>query len=142
MANVFISYAREDAPLAERISDMLRADGQSVFIDQGTLVAGEHFSGQIVRALTNAQAVVVLLSRNANRSKWVEEELRLALEKGHRVIPVLLDEDATKNWVWPLISDRNAVRAKSSAGIDEIARQVTHYVEQQAESPGLLFIAL
>lgn len=127
MANVFISYASEDRPIAMLLSDMLKADGQKVFVDQA-LVAGADYSQQIEKALADAKAVVVLLSRNSNRSKWVEAELRSALQKGHVVIPVLLDEDAMNNWVWPLISDRQAIRIDSPAQIAEVVREINRAV--------------
>jgi hypothetical protein len=129
MANVFISYAREDTPIATHLSEMLQKSGHTVFYDQGTLVTGESFSKEVAQALTNAEAVVVVLSRHCKRSKWVEEELRTALEKSHRVIPVLLGQDATNNWVWPLISDRHAIRVESPEEIHKVAREITRSVE-------------
>jgi TIR domain len=109
MANVFISYAHEDGPIAKQLSDMLRTGGQRVFFDEQAIVSGVHFTNQTKEALAKADAVVVLLSRNANRSNRVETDLRNALQKDQLVIPVLLDEDATRNWVWPLISDRGGL---------------------------------
>ncbi len=41
MNDVFISYARPDAPVALEIAELLRQQGQSVFLDADTLVAGE-----------------------------------------------------------------------------------------------------
>ena len=124
MANVFISTARQDASIALRLAEILRADGQTVFYDDSSLVAGKTFSTRIAKELSSAQAIVVLLSRNSVRSNWVEKEFRTALERGGRVIPVLLDEEATNNWVWPLISDRHAIRLGSKLGIDEVVRQL------------------
>ena len=124
MANVFISYAHEDSPIARQLNDMLRASGQQVFFDEQALVSGVDFTNQAKEALAKADTIVVLLSRNVKRSNWVETELRSALQKGQRIIPVLLDEDATKNWVWPLISDRNAIRVDSPNRIDDVARQL------------------
>ena len=133
MANVFISYAAEDRGIANELSAMLQADGQSVFFDHA-IAAGTNFSESIGKALAESKAVVVLLSRNSNRSKWVEMELRAALQRGHVVIPVLLDDEATNNWVWPLISDRQAIRIDSPTGIEEVVRAVNRAVGWMASS--------
>ncbi len=127
MASVFISYASEDAAVARQLSEMLQADGQRVFFDHA-IAAGADFSATIEKALANADAVVVLLSRNSNRSNWVQAEVRSALETGHVVIPVLLDEEATNNWVWPLVSDRQAVKIDSPAQVEEVVREVNRAV--------------
>ena len=41
--------------------------------------------------------------------------------RSHRVIvPVLLDDHAKNNWVWPLISDREAVQVQSPEDLDRV----------------------
>lgn len=127
MPNVFISYAREDSPVAHQLSELLEAEGQTVFFDFA-LAAGEDFSSNIEKALADAKAVVVLLSRSSNRSSWVDAELRSALQSGKVVIPVLLDEEATSNWVWPLVSDRNAIKLESPQDMTEVVRQVNRAI--------------
>ena len=127
MSNVFISYAHEDSEVAYMLREMLVAEGQSVFFDQA-IAAGENFTRNIEKALTDAKVVVVLLSRNSNRSRWVNAELRSALQSGKIVIPVLLDDEATNNWVWPLVSDRNAIKLGSPRQIAELVREVNRAV--------------
>lgn len=111
MADVFISYARDDSETADELAAELKSRGVSVFFDKDVLVAGTDFRKEIAQALSSAKAVVVLLSANTKRSSWVQEELSSVIERteGPRVIPVLLDSHAKENWVWPLVSDRHAV---------------------------------
>lgn len=127
MANVFISYAHEDEAIAQQLSEMLKAEHQKVFFDQG-IAAGADFSEIVEKALTDAKAIVVLLSRNSNRSRWVDAELRSALQSGKVVIPVLLDEEATSNWVWPLISDRNWIKIDSPEQIREVVYRINQAI--------------
>lgn len=123
MPDVFLSYAHADAPAAMRLADGLQARGLTVFRDFA-IVAGEDFSRQIESALADSAAVVVLLSSHASRSHWVESELRSALKSRKNIIPVLLGRDATENWVWPLISDRQAVQVESEADFHNVVAQV------------------
>lgn len=73
MADVFISYKREDRAWAVRLDEALRAAGYSTWWDT-SLVAGEHFNDAIDRELGDARAVVVVWSDAAKASRWVNAE--------------------------------------------------------------------
>jgi len=134
MSNVFISYARADSSIAHALSEMLQAEGQTVFFDFA-IASGEDFSRNIEKALADASAVVVLLSENSNRSRFVGAEIRSALQAGKVVIPVLLDDEATNNWVWPLVSDRNAIRLESPNEISKVVKQVNRAISLEETLP-------
>ena len=112
MANIFLSFSENDREVAVMLTELLKEAGQSVFMDQ-SIVSVAEWSLVVEQAITTADAVVVLLSRNSNRSKFVADEVNTALQRGHPVIPVLLDDEATQNFVWPLVSDRYAIRLDS-----------------------------
>jgi TIR domain len=118
----------KDALIAERLSRMLQRNGLTVFRDRD-LLASASLKNTVRETLGQANAVVVLLSRNSTTNKFIEEEVRIALQEGRPVIPVFLDDDATNNWVWPLISDRQAIRIDSDKGVDEVAREVKRVVQ-------------
>ena len=111
MADVYISYVREDRDVARHLAELLQRSGLTVFFDMDALVSGNDFNKTIADALRQAKAVVVLLSANTKRSTWVQQELSSVIERenGPLVIPVLLDRQAKENWVWPLISNRQTV---------------------------------
>jgi len=124
MADVFISHARADAGIAHSLSEILLAHGLTVSFDEGSLAAGDHYSKAVEKSLLKARAVIVLLSRNSRRSNFVEQEVRVALEKGGVVVPVLLDEEAKENWIWPLLSNRAAIELKTPQEISGVARRI------------------
>ena len=68
MADVFISYAREDAASARRFARGFESSGLSVWWDDA-LRSGEAFDESIERALREASAVVVLWSPNSVASR-------------------------------------------------------------------------
>jgi len=109
MDKVFISYTRKDQDAARLIAERLRAAGFVVLLDTETLVTGDKWSDQVRAALQDAAAVLVLLSSNSRRSSWVEDELQTALENKKLVIPILLDEGAKQNWLWPLVATRQSI---------------------------------
>ncbi|GEM_PF-5041181 len=124
MSDVFISFAHQDVSMAHLLARKLQEQGLSVFFDQSTLVSGDSFKKSILEKIKIAQVVVVLLSNNSKRSRWVEHELQTVLENNSNVIPVLLDSSATENWVWPLISNRNAIKYKSGDDISIITDNI------------------
>ncbi len=89
MADVFLSYAREDRPTAERLAHALGRHGWSVWWDRH-VPAGKRFDEVIAENLASARCVVVLWSKAANASEWVAEEAEEARERG-LLIPALIE---------------------------------------------------
>jgi len=81
MADVFISYKRSDRAWAERISEALSKAGISCWWDT-SLVAGEHFNQAIDRELKDCRCVVVIWSKEAHESRWVQAEALQGFERG------------------------------------------------------------
>jgi adenylate cyclase len=89
MADVFISYAREDADTARRFAHAFQGAGLSVWWDDA-LRSGEVFDESIERALREARAVVVLWSANSVASRWVRAEATLA-DRNRTLVPVMIE---------------------------------------------------
>ena len=120
MHEVFISYARSDEAAATLIASRLADAGLSVFFDTAGIVTGESWSERMNAELVRAGAVVVLLSSNSRRSTSVQDEVQTAIETKKLVIPVLLDEGATQNWLWPLLATRQSLQLDlHSKAVDE-----------------------
>jgi formylglycine-generating enzyme required for sulfatase activity len=73
MADIFLSYAREDLEHARRIAEALEAAGWSVFWDR-RIRPGQQFDEVIERHLDDCRVVVVLWSTYSVRSEWVKNE--------------------------------------------------------------------
>jgi adenylate cyclase len=81
MADVFVSYARPDEPLAERVAEALRAEGYKVWRDD-ELPAHRAYAEVIEERLKGAKAVVALWSAESARSHWVRAEADAARAAG------------------------------------------------------------
>jgi hypothetical protein len=90
MADVFLSYAREDREAALRLAQALEARGWSVWWDR-EIIAGESFDQAIERELAGARTVIVLWSKRSIASEWVKNEAADAAERG-LLVPALLDD--------------------------------------------------
>ncbi len=81
MADVFISYARATAEVAQLIARTLRDEGYSVWVDDA-LPLHREFASVIEENLRAAKAVLVLWSAEARASRWVPAEADVAHERG------------------------------------------------------------
>lgn len=88
IADVFISYKREDRQVASKLASVLGAE-LSVFFD-ADIPVGDSWDQYIERELLSASAVVVLWSSRSVSSRWVRLEARHALQRGV-LVPVLLE---------------------------------------------------
>ena len=91
MADVFLSYAREDA---ERVQDFvahLERFGWTVWWDDRIRAAAE-FDEVIERELDLASCVIVVWSRSSIGSGWVRAEASAADEQG-KLVPVRFESD-------------------------------------------------
>jgi hypothetical protein len=95
---VFISYRRSDTrQIAGWIAAELRKEGVEVFLDTITISPGASWKSEIERAITNCDALLVLIGNNWDYSRltdsmdMVRVEISLALQLGRPVFPVLID---------------------------------------------------
>lgn len=84
---IFLSYSREDRAVAIRLGELLGSRGVAVARDP-TLVQGDPFWRETVwRTLAQTRLMVVLWSRHAARSPWVDQEIR-GFSGGRLFLPV------------------------------------------------------
>ena len=126
--DVFVSYASQDQPVAERLATDLSERGFIVWLDTWELLPGHNIFDEVYKGITNAQFVAVLLSREACESQWFQRELTAALlseiEARHTTILPLKIGDCR---IPSLLSDRRV--ADLSESWEDGLRQVTAAME-------------
>ena len=73
MADIFLSYSREDRSVAESLAAILPTHGWTLYWDRH-LLAGEVFDDVLEREITAAKCVLVLWSGKSIASQWVRNE--------------------------------------------------------------------
>lgn len=81
MADIFLSYARDDLARVKPLAEALAARGLMVWWDQH-MRSGDEFSAEIERELNDAGAVIVCWSRSAVKSRWVRDEASIGARQG------------------------------------------------------------
>lgn len=81
MADIFVSYSRQDLERVAPLVAALESEGWSVWWDS-EITAGEEFDTLISRELDSASAVIVVWTENSVESRWVKGEARDAADRG------------------------------------------------------------
>jgi TolB-like protein len=89
MADIFISYAREDRGHIDRLAAQLQLAGLTCWWDK-QLAAGDRYLGRTETELNAARAVLVVWTRHSVGSAWVADEAGVGRESG-RIVPISLD---------------------------------------------------
>lgn len=89
MAGLFISYARADEPVAQRLATALRERGHDVWWDR-RLEGGVEYSRAIEQALDASDKVIVLWSQRSVESPWVRDEAAAGRDAG-KLVPLSVD---------------------------------------------------
>ena len=93
--NIFLSYASEQAAIAESIEVALSGEGHDVFRDRSDLPSGEAYHARIREAIAASDLFVFLVSPEAvSAGRYTLTELELARQKWRnpsgRVLPVVV----------------------------------------------------
>ena len=101
MADVFISHAAADSPLAEFLYRHLTQEGLSVYLASVSMPLGERWMPNIMDNLRGSTWVLCLASRAACASPWVMQEMGAAVAGNKKLVPIVWDQppDALPGWM-------------------------------------------
>lgn len=97
---VFLSYASQDAPAAQRICEALRAGGIEVWFDQSELRGGDAWDQSIRRQIKSCALFIAVISKSTNDRDegYFRLEWKLAVDRSHLMaadrtflLPVVVD---------------------------------------------------
>ena len=90
--SAFISYAKADRETAEEIRDHLESKGFTCWFAPRDVRAGHNYPAEIIRGIERSKVLILVLSDEANASKFVKAEVERAYSKGKPVFPVRIEE--------------------------------------------------
>ncbi len=101
MTHVFISYSRRDSVYMRQLTEQLLSRGFNVWMDE-SVDYGEDWWRAISRAIREASAVIVIMTPESDKSRWVQREITLADELGKPTFPLLLEGDVLSSEHWTI----------------------------------------
>jgi hypothetical protein len=87
---IFVSHSSHDNAWCRPFADALKAVGYDVWYDETGLQGGAAWVASIQHEVENRDIFLLVLTPEAWESKWVQDELQLAIATRRRVLPVLL----------------------------------------------------
>jgi TolB-like protein/Flp pilus assembly protein TadD len=137
MADIFISYSSKDRAEAEQLIELLGSAGLSVWIDRSGIDVATSWSGEIVQAINDCKAFVVLLSSNSLESHNVIKEVSLASEKRKKILPLDLEPvQLTKDFEYQLAGIQRA----PMTNIDSIIRALGKLGLEATQAPTIKLV--
>lgn len=105
----FISYSHADKSFAQRLHNDLQAKGVRCWLDEHELLPGDNIIDQIDRGIRLWDKVILICSKEALTSWWVDKEVDIAFEKEEKLwkkhgkkvealIPIDLDRYIFDSW--------------------------------------------
>jgi hypothetical protein len=91
MADIFLSYSRQDRAIADRIELALRERRISVWRDKSRLAPGDPFPKLLGEEISVSKLMLLLWSGNAKNSTFVDLEWGIAIAQKKRILPFCLD---------------------------------------------------
>ncbi len=101
---IFISYATKDARTAKRVCEHLENSRYEVWIAPRNIPHGQPYPKAIIEGIDRSSAVVLLLSRYSNKSRYVEREIERAVSKNKPILTAQLEELAPSQTLEFLVS--------------------------------------
>ncbi|MDE8349713.1 MAG: TIR domain-containing protein [Acidocella sp.] len=90
--DVFISYAKQDKPVADAVCAVLEADHIRCWIAPRDILPSADWGESIIEALASAHAMVLVFSAWANASPQVKREVERAVHLGIPIIPLRIED--------------------------------------------------
>jgi formylglycine-generating enzyme required for sulfatase activity len=115
---VFLCHAHSDKDRVRDLYLRLTKDGVDAWLDKAKLLPGADWDLEIRKAVHEADAVVVCLTKQFNQEGFRQKEVRLALDTANEklegeifIIPVRLEEcdtlESLRKWHWVDLFDGN-----------------------------------
>lgn len=122
--DIFISYSRRDAEFVTRLASDLDKQVAGVWFDQSDIQLGEKWHDEIIEGIRDCKAFVLVLSPDADKSKYVHEEMNKALELGKTIFPVIYRPAEWSDEFKTLVKDIQTLDLRSGSYTDSFNKLV------------------
>ena len=135
---VFLSYASEQRPLAERTCRVLESEGSEVFFDRDDLKAGDAYGERIRAAMMRSHVIVFFVSRYSIAPGYALTELAIvqsiSARRRPRMLPVLT-EPLNLETLPPFLKPLSLLEPEGDLSAEVAARVATRSSPKVASEP-------
>ena len=130
--DIFISYSRRDQEFVSRLASDLNAHVAFVWFDRSTIQPGQKWHDEIMEGIQQCKAFILVLSPDAMESKYVREELKMALQLGKTIFPVIYRPAKWTDEFGAVVQEIQTIDLRSGSYTDNFHRLVDGLVEAGA----------
>jgi TolB-like protein len=134
---VFVSYASQDAAVADALVAALERHGIPCWIAPRDVKAGALYADAIVRAISGAKALVLVLSAHAIDSPHVGKEIERASSKGRPIIALRTDNAPLTPALEYFLSESQWIEAQAENKASAYARLIDSIQAPALPAPGI-----
>ena len=135
LPRVFISYASDDKVTADAVCAALEHAGIPCWIAPRDIKPGGLYADAIVRAITNAKDLVLVLSESSIASSHVGKEIERASSKKRPIIALRIDNAPLTPALEYFLSESQWIEAKSENRESAYARLIDAIQEPERTAP-------
>jgi WD40 repeat protein len=128
VADLFISYAREDIEFVRVLDDRLRASGREAWVDWRGIPPSAEWLAEIRAAIDGAEVFVCVISPGFLASSVCQEELQHALARKKRIVP-LLHREAPEGTIHPELAKLNWIFVRATDDLDTGVRTLQSAID-------------
>jgi hypothetical protein len=138
---IFISYSRQDSKFVDTLATNLVMRRHHIWLDRWELNVGDSLIEKIQGALTESDAMLIILSKNSLASEWCKKELNAGLvreleERKVLVIPCVIDDCQIPLFLKEkLYADFRKDPDEAFSQVDGALRRITNFQQGREESP-------
>jgi TolB-like protein/predicted Zn-dependent protease len=132
--DVFVSYASQDAAVANSIVESLESQGLKCWIAPRDVKPGAQYADAIVRAINEAKALVLVMSASAVGSSHVGKEIERASSKRKPIIAFRIDAAPLNHALEYFLSESQWIDVKA-LGMPAALAKLKEAVGQGSEGP-------
>jgi len=123
MADVFVSYSRNDSPFVARLASAIESGGKKVWLDSSDIEDSEVFPLAIRSAIESSDAFLFVISPASVASRFCEQEVDYAILLNKRLVPVLRTRVPDEELPEP-IRERNWIPFEEATEFDNSVERV------------------
>jgi len=135
---VFISYASRDAGVATALVESLERHGIACWIAPRDVDAGAPYADSIVRAISGAKALVLVLSENSVASMHVSKEVERASSKRRPVIALRIDDAPLSPALEYFVGESHWIDARAGGMDAALAKLISAIRKSAPTAPGVV----
>jgi TolB-like protein/Tfp pilus assembly protein PilF len=135
---VFVSYASRDVAVADAVVAALERHGVACWIAPRDVKGGALYADAIVRSISDAKALVLVLSENSVASAHVSKEVERASSKRRPVIALRIDDAPLSPALEYFLGESHWIDARAGGMDAAMAKLIAAIREPERTMPGTI----